>query len=136
MENCHVFGWKAFDEIAPYLYAADVVIIPPTLGPLKKVGNTVLPIKLYAYIAAGRAIYAPIAPDTAELLKHDQNAWLVTPDDEAAELEGFNTLIDNDELLERLSAATAEDAKSLTWDARAECVVKFMKERLDAYSRR
>ena len=133
MPNCHVVGWKGFGEVAPYLYAADVVIIPPTLTPLKKVGNTVLPIKLYSYIASGRAIYAPVAPDTAELLKHDKNAWLVTPDNEADELAGFNALIDNDALIERLSAAAAEDAKSLTWDARAECVVNFIKERLDAY---
>ena len=136
LNNCHVVGWKGFGEVAPYLYAADVVIIPPTLKPLKKIGNTVLPIKLYSYIASGRAIYAPAAPDTAELLKHDKNAWLVTPDNEADELVGFNALIDNDALIERLSAAAAEDAKSLTWDSRAECVVKFMKERLEACSKK
>lgn len=134
MHNCHVVGWKGFGEVAPYLYAADVVIIPPTLAPLKKIGNTVLPIKLYSYIASGRAIYAPDAPDTAEILKHDINAWLVTPDDEADELAGFNALIDNDELIERLSAAAAEEAKKLTWDARAACVVEFMKARLNVYA--
>ncbi|MBQ1265171.1 MAG: glycosyltransferase family 4 protein [Proteobacteria bacterium] len=134
MHNCHVVGWKGFGEVAPYLYAADVVIIPPTLAPLKKIGNTVLPIKLYSYIASGRAIYAPDAPDTAEILKHDINAWLVTPDDEADELAGFNALIDNDELIDRLSAAAAEDAKKLTWDARAACVVEFMKARLKVYA--
>ncbi len=131
LENCHMVGWKGFGEIAPYLYAADVLIIPPTLTPLKKIGNTVLPIKLYSYVAAGRAIFAPAAPDTAELLKHNQNAWLVQPDDEADELAGFNKLIDDEALIERLSSAAAEDAKSLTWDARALCVIEFMKRRLE-----
>ncbi len=134
MPNCHVVGWKRFDEMAPYLYAADIVIIPPTLKPLTEIGNTVLPIKLYSYFGAGRAIYAPIAPDTAELLVHNKNAWLVKPDDEEAELAGFNALVDDDALLDRLSAATAQDAKSMTWDARAECVVHFIKERLKSCS--
>lgn len=130
LQNCHIVGWKGFGEIAPYLYAGDVVMIPPTLGPLKKVGNTVLPIKLYSYFASGRAIYAPDAPDTAELLKHNVNAWLVTPDNAEAELAGFNELIDNNELLDRLSARVAEDSKALTWDARAVCVMKFIETRL------
>lgn len=130
LQNCHIVGWKGFGEIAPYLYAGDVVMIPPTLGPLKKVGNTVLPIKLYSYFASGRAIYAPDAPDTAELLKHNVNAWLVTPDNAEAELAGFNELIDNNELLDRLSARVAEDSKVLTWDARAVCVMKFIETRL------
>ena len=130
LQNCHIVGWKGFGEIAPYLYAGDVVMIPPTLGPLKKVGNTVLPIKLYSYFASGRPIYAPDAPDTAELLKHNVNAWLVTPDNAEAELAGFNELIDNNELLDRLSARVAEDSKVLTWDARAVCVMRFIETRL------
>ena len=89
-----------------------------------------MPIKLYSYFASGRAIYAPDAPDTAELLKHNVNAWLVTPDNAEAELAGFNELIDNNELLDRLSARVAEDSKVLTWDARAVCVMKFIETRL------
>ncbi|MBQ9394438.1 MAG: glycosyltransferase family 4 protein [Proteobacteria bacterium] len=132
MANCHIFGWKQYGSIAPYLYAADVLIIPPTAGPLKKAGNTVLPIKLYAYLAAGRAIYAPDAPDTAELLEHGRNAWLVKPDDEKAELNGFNALIDNAELIDRLGAEAAKDAENLTWDTRAKIVHDFMLKRLNA----
>ena len=112
------------------MFSADVLIIPPTAGPLQKTGNTVLPIKLFSYIAAGRAIYAPIAPDTAELLQHDRNAYLVDPDDEAAELNGFNALIDDDERMNRLSNEAAKDAQNLTWDARAEIIVDFMQRRL------
>lgn len=136
LPNCHLYPWANYGELAKYLYASDVVMIPPTRGPLKVVGNTVLPIKLYAYIAAGRAIYAPVAPDTEELLTHDKNAWLVTPDDEKAELDGFNQLIDNDELIERLSQAIAQDANHLSWDDRAVLVRDFMKSRLDIYKNR
>lgn len=132
MANCHIFGWKKYGSIAPYLYAADVLIIPTTSGPLKKAGNTVLPIKLYAYLAAGRAIYAPEAPDTAELLEHGRNAWLVKPDDDKAELKGFCQLIDNDELIQKLGSEAAKDAENLTWDTRAQIVRDFMLKRLNA----
>ena len=130
LDNCIMLGWMKYGALSPYLYAADVLIIPPTVKPLKKVGNTVLPIKLYAYFGAGRAIFAPKAPDTAELLKHDHNAWLVEPDDPQAALDGFNQLIDNDELLNKISMQAHEDAQKLTWDARAKKVASFMKERL------
>ncbi len=132
MPNCHIFGWKQYGGIAPYLYAADVLIIPPTAGPLKKAGNTVLPIKLYSYLAAGRALYAPDAPDTAELLEHGRNAYLVRPDDPEDELCGFNHLIDDDELLAHLGSESAKDAENLTWDARARIVHDFMVERLNS----
>ena len=130
LANCQIIGWQPEDALPKYLFSADVLIIPPTAGPLQKTGNTVLPIKLFSYIAAGRAIYAPIAPDTAELLQHDRNAYLVEPDDEAAELNGFNALIDDDERMNRLSNEAAKDAQNLTWDARAEIIVDFMQRRL------
>lgn len=131
LPNCILTGWKKYNEIPEYLYASDVLIIPPSLGPLKKVGHTCLPIKLYNYIAAGRAIYAPVAPDTEELLHHDRNAWLVTPDDPTAELEGFNHLIDDPELMARLGKACEDDAKHLSWDERGIVVRDFIQKRLD-----
>ncbi len=129
LSNCIITGWKKYNEIPQYLYASDIVMIPPSASPLKKAGHTVLPLKLYSYIASGRAIYAPQAPDTAELLHHNQNAWLVPPDNFDEELKGFSELIDNPELLERLGNAAAEDAKNLTWDARAKTICAFVKSR-------
>ena len=129
LPNCLVTGWKKYNELPCYMYASDVLLIPPSLGPLKKVGHTVLPIKVYNYLAAGRAIYAPDAPDTAEILDHDRNAFLVRPDDIPAEIEGFGRLIDDPELMGRLGAGASEDAAHLTWEARAEVFCDFVKRR-------
>lgn len=130
LPNCRLCGWQSEESLPKYLFAADVLMIPPTAGPLKKVGNTVLPIKLFSYIAAGRAIYAPIAPDTAELLEHNRNAYLVQPDDAQAELAGFNALIDDDAMMERLGSAAGKDAENLTWESRAQKIYAFMERRL------
>ena len=125
LDNCILTGWKRHDELPAYLYASDVVMIPPITPP----NNTVLPIKIYSYIASRRAIYAPATSDTSELLEHNRNAWLVTPDNPEAELKGFSELIDNSELLDKLGAAAAEDAKNLTWDARAKTILGFVESR-------
>ncbi|HXI22065.1 MAG TPA: glycosyltransferase family 4 protein, partial [Gemmatimonadales bacterium] len=81
LENVRIVPWQRFHDLAPWLYAADALLIPPSLDPLTRHGNTVLPLKLFLYLAAGRALVAPRAPDTAELLQDDVNAALVPPGD-------------------------------------------------------
>ena len=55
-------------DLPAWLAAADVLLIPPSRAPLEQFRNCVLPLKLFAYLAAGKPILAPRAPDTAELL--------------------------------------------------------------------
>ncbi len=132
LSNVQVLPWKSYDELPAYLFAADVLILPPSLGPLEKVGNTVLPMKLFLYMAAGRAIFAPEAPDTAELLVHDQTAWLVKPDDAALASASFGRLLDDPARLVRLGEVAAARAEDLTWDGRAREILSFVERRLAA----
>lgn len=132
LDNVRVFGWTTFDQLAPYLYASDVLIIPPSSIPLKKVGNTVLPIKLFGYLAAGRAILAPRSPDTAELLRHRENAYLVTPDDLDTASAGLRELVADNALAESLASACRALADTLTWDARGLRLRTFMEARMAA----
>ncbi|MBT8492118.1 MAG: glycosyltransferase family 4 protein, partial [Deltaproteobacteria bacterium] len=132
MDNVRIVGWTSFDELPPYLFAADILLIPPSLGPLKGVGNTVLPMKLFLYLAADRPLLAPRAPDTAEILRHDENAWLVEPDDIQSTVDGIRALLDNPERMTRLAANAAELASGLTWEARADKVLGFIERRLAA----
>ena len=78
--NVRVVPWAEPDALPPWLFAADVLLIPPSSAPLEHFGTCVLPIKLFTYLAAGRPILAPDAPDTRELLTHEQTALLVEPD--------------------------------------------------------
>ena len=87
LNNVRVVPWQPFDAITTYLYAADVLLIPPTVAPLKKVGNTVLPMKTFPYLAAGRAILGPDTPDLQEILQDGENAALVPPDNLDAAIE-------------------------------------------------
>jgi glycosyltransferase involved in cell wall biosynthesis len=124
--NVSVVPWQPFDNVARYLMAADVLLQPPSRIPLKLVGNTVLPMKLFLYLAAGRPIVAPDLPDMREVLKHDHNAWLVPTGDDGAAALAIARVLGDPGLRERLSKGARETAAGLTWDARAARILSFL----------
>jgi glycosyltransferase involved in cell wall biosynthesis len=130
--NVRVVPWQKFKDLAPWLYAADVLLVPPSLAPLRRHGNTVLPLKLFLYLAAGRAILAPVAPDTAELLTDGVNAALVPAGDVAATIRTLRELAADPARAARLAEGSLATAQGLTWDARAERIERFLLARLAA----
>lgn len=128
--NVRIVDWLRSHELAPWLYAADVLLIPPSLAPLQRHGNTVLPIKLFLYLAAGRAILAPEAPDTAELLRHGENSVLVEPGKVGLTVATLRALAADPARTSRIGAAAFATAASLTWDARAARIASFLARRL------
>lgn len=134
LPNVRVVPWLKFGELAPWLYAADALVIPPSLAPLERHGNTVLPIKLFLYLAAGRALVAPEAPDTAELLQADVNALLVPPGDVPALVAALRGLAADPARTARLAAGASATAQGLTWEARADHISAFLGRRLVAPS--
>lgn len=129
LENVRVVPWQAFDETVPYLYAADVLLIPPTAAPLREVGNTVLPMKTFLYMAAGRAILAPASLDIQELLRDGDNAALVPPDNPEAAIRRLRGLLNDPEQCERLGTAARADIADHTWPRRAERILDFIQDR-------
>jgi starch synthase len=112
-------------DVAAYLYAADVLIVPPTDEPLRRYERTVTPMKLFTYLAAGRPILAPRLPDIEEVLTDGQTARLVSPlgvDDAAAALMA---LLSDAALQDRLSRAARAAAADYTWAERARRLVGF-----------
>ena len=107
-----------------------MLLIPPSRAPLEKFGNCVLPIKLYAYLTAGRPILAPESPDTAELLEHRANSWLVPPDDADSAAAGLDRLLADGALAAKLSANALRLSEGLTWDQRARKIAEFLQARL------
>jgi glycosyltransferase involved in cell wall biosynthesis len=127
--NVSVVPWQPFDIVARYLMAADVLLQPPSRIPLRLVGNTVLPMKLFLYLAAGRPIIAPDLPDMREVLEHDKNALLVPTGDDDAAVGAVARVLAEPALAERLSTAAQKTALGLTWDARATRILSFLEAR-------
>jgi glycosyltransferase involved in cell wall biosynthesis len=132
LPNVTVVGWCKPSEMVPYLYAADALLIPPTGGPLERIGNTVLPIKTFLYLAVGRPIFAAATPDLLEVLEDGRNAVLVAPDDLNAAIRRLRELSESPEQARRIGDAARSDAANFTWDGRARRVLDFVSARLDA----
>ena len=133
--NVIVVPWQPFDTVARYLMAADILLQPPSRIPLRLVGNTVLPMKLFLYLAAGRPIVAPDLPDMREVLVHDQNALLVPTGDDDAAVHAIARVLDEPGLADRLAAAAKKTAAGLTWDARAARILSFLETRRSGAAR-
>jgi glycosyltransferase involved in cell wall biosynthesis len=134
-ENVRILPWQEPATLPPFLYAADILVIPPSRAPLDRFGDCVLPMKTFAYLAAGRAILAPRSPDTAELLRDGDTACLVAPDDPEAAAAALGRLAGDASFRAHLGSNTARLADGLTWDARAARISSFLEERLARVAR-
>lgn len=130
--NVRVVSWQPPPALPLWLEAADVLLIPASSAPLERFGNCVLPMKLFSYLAAGRPILAPAAPDTAELLLDGGNALLVPPDRPDLAAAALDRILYEPGLAQRLSQGALRSAAGLTWDGRAEKIAFFLEARLSA----
>jgi glycosyltransferase involved in cell wall biosynthesis len=77
-------------------------------------------LKLFEYMAAGRAIVASDLPAIREVLTDGVNGLLVAPGDADALAAAIRRLAADAPLRLRLGAAAGKDASSYTWGRRAE----------------
>lgn len=119
VQNAYFKGWVGHSSLARYLKAADVLIIPPTAAPLNSFRRTVLPIKTFLYLGAGRPIVAPDTPDVQEILQDEKTALLVPPDDMEASVGALDRLFNDKRLRVRLSEAAEAKSAMLDWASRA-----------------
>jgi glycosyltransferase involved in cell wall biosynthesis len=131
-DNVRVLPWQEPASLPAWLYAADVLLIPASRDPLERYRTCVLPMKLFAYLASGRPIIAPEAPDTAELLVDEHNALLVTPASPPAAAAALDRLLADPKLAETLGTNGRALAEELSWDARARRITDFIRSRMIA----
>lgn len=128
-KNILIFGWKPFEDVIPFLYASDILFIPPSSGPLKKIGNTVLPMKTFLYMAANRPILGPNSEDLNEVLEDNVSARLITPDDPDLLISALGELLQNKEQQKLLAANALKLVQENTWQNRGRKVFEFIKKR-------
>ncbi|WP_426955497.1 glycosyltransferase family 4 protein [Muricoccus radiodurans] len=88
------------------------------------------PLKVFEYMAAGRAIVAPDQPNLREVLEHDRTALLFDPAEPGALWAAIRRLIEDPALRARLGEAARADvvARDLTWAGNARRVISLMQE--------
>lgn len=132
LTNVELTGRVPHAEVPSYLLAADVLIAPFTEDGRDIAGKVIIPfaspIKLFEYMAAGRAVVTSNVGAIPEVLRHEENALLVSPGS-VAELVGAITRLLNDKTLaERLGAAARSDVQGYSWESRVARVLDFARE--------
>jgi glycosyltransferase involved in cell wall biosynthesis len=115
-------------DVPAKLNEFDVVLMPylrrvSVSGNYGDVAAWMSPLKMFEYMAAGRAIVCSDLPVLREVLQHDRNALLADPDDLAAWGDAMARLADPG-LRERLGrTARDEAAQEFTWRHRAKRIL-------------
>lgn len=115
-------GQVAADDVPRYLSAFDVCAMPLPWTP--HFAYAASPIKLFEYMASGRAIVASDLPSYADVVTHDHNALLVPPGDPAALAAALARLHGDPALRQRLAACARQQAfDHYTWAGRARAIL-------------
>jgi len=111
-------GLVARDEIADYVAAFDIAMQPQVVAYAS-------PLKLFEYMALGRAIVAPATANICEVLTDGEDALLFDPADASAFRAAIERLCADPVLRERLgrAARAAIDRQGLTWANNARRIV-------------
>ncbi|MEO9189328.1 MAG: glycosyltransferase family 4 protein [Acetobacteraceae bacterium] len=115
------FTGLAAREAIPGLLAEMDIAMQPKVVPYAS------PLKIFEYMAAGRAIVAPDQPNIREILRHETTALLFDPTREEALWQAVLRLIEDKPLRTRLGAAGREEIlrRDRTWRANADQVVAW-----------
>jgi glycosyltransferase involved in cell wall biosynthesis len=111
---------RRFDCIA----SADICALPLSLSSIAS--RYTSPLKLFEYLAAGKAVVATDLPSMREVVTHGVDAWLVEQPQPALYAAAINRLLADGALRARLGAAARETATRYTWDARGRAIFDFM----------
>lgn len=114
------------DEAPLYLSAFDVCALP--LPAETHFAQYASPMKLFEYMAAGRAIVASDLPSWSDVVTDRETALLLPPDDVAAWSEAIDSLRHDGDLRMRLGKCARERAlEHYSWDVRAERILAHIR---------
>ena len=104
-------------EVGGLLRRATILVLPNPASVIST--RYTSPLKLFEYMAAGRAIVASDLPSIREVLEDGVNALLVRPGDPAALATAISVLAGQRELASALARAAFDAAPQYSWDRRA-----------------
>jgi glycosyltransferase involved in cell wall biosynthesis len=128
LDNVFFHGFIPHGETDRYRQACDVLIAPYQQDVFvyggKEVSRWMSPLKLFEYMAAGKAILASNLPVLQEVLEHGLTALLCDPTNVQSWIEGLSNLRSSAELRLQLGKrARAAFEMNYTWQSRASRVL-------------
>jgi glycosyltransferase involved in cell wall biosynthesis len=130
LDNLVFHGFQAQSRLPAYTAAFDIVLAPyqpEVYGYANKqnIAQWTSPMKVFEYMAAGKAIIASDLPVLQEVLTHNHNAILCPPDDIGVWQQALDQLCKGDALRGKLSNQAQQDFYTYhTWRARAQTIIQ------------
>jgi glycosyltransferase involved in cell wall biosynthesis len=121
LSNVTLHGLKPHAEVPPFLWHADVLLMPPSAEHPSATWTS--PVKLGEYLASGTPVVATAIPALRDWLTDEEVAF-VSPDDAEALASGIRALLDDPALARSLAAAGMSKAPSLSYSRRAETILR------------
>jgi glycosyltransferase involved in cell wall biosynthesis len=127
--NLAFHGFVPPEKLAAWYAHLEVLLMPYQRRVAVATGESdtsrwMSPMKMFEYMAAGKAIVASDLPVLREVLKDGRNALLVPPDDLGGWERAVRRLLGDRDLARRLGAQARADLEgSYTWEARARKVL-------------
>jgi alpha-maltose-1-phosphate synthase len=103
----HFTGLIPHANVPRYMASADVAVVP---YPKMDQENWLSPLKLFEYMASGRAIVASSVGQVAEIVQHERNGLLISPGDVIAMSDAIKRLLADNGLRTRLGQKARQDA--------------------------
>jgi len=128
LNNVYIVGHVSQSDLASYLYAADILILPTSKS--WDLAEATCPLKMFDYMATKRPIVASALPTIMTVLRDQHNALLVEPDEPVSFKKAIVTLFENSLLASTIAERAFQTVKNLTWDSRAESILQFAAKRL------
>lgn len=131
--NITFYGYIPNSETDKFRQSFDIVLAPyqkevSTHGSGKSnIAEWMSPLKIFEYMAAGKAIVASDLHVLKEILQNKKNALLCNPDDIVEWIEAMKILKDNPTLKNKISFQAYKTFKhNYTWENRAKKILKFI----------
>lgn len=127
MYNVTFIGFIPNGSLPLYQAAADILLMPYSSSIMGSSGTAdssavASPMKMFEYMATGRAIASSYLPVIREVL-NEKNAIFCKPDDIPSWKFGLERLLGDDHLRYQLGQQAKQDAQGYTWTARAQRIL-------------
>jgi glycosyltransferase involved in cell wall biosynthesis len=112
-DNVELVGKVSHEEALRRIASSDICL--NTLSPAVRNYRYAYPIKIFEYMAMGKAVISTDLPGVRKIIKHRENGLLVEPDNPRELAKAILQIYSNPTLKERLEQNALEDIKQYDW---------------------
>ncbi len=123
LKNVTFHGLKPISEVPPYLWHADVLLLPPSKNHPSALWTS--PLKLGEYLASGTPIVATEIPALKYWLTKEEVEFVI-PDDPVSMANGIKRVLSDFKRVNQMRELCINKALNLSYEKRAQTIINFI----------